>query len=588
MAIYHLTVRTGSRTSGQSAKAKADYIQREGKYACDSSEVLYAESGHMPEWAANGSQYWGAADLYERANGRLFKEIEFSLPIELTLKEQQVLVNDFVKHLTAFEVLPYTLAIHAGKGENPHVHLMISERKNDGIDRPASQWFGRYNAKQSDRGGAQKSESLKPKDWLEKTRESWADHANRALALAGHDARIDHRTLDKQGIERLPGIHLGPKVVEMENRGIRTDRADEALSIDRANSQIFDLQRQREVIENECNLEGQKFPKRKRISGADRATSPEHGSVGRGGPATDYGDAEGEREASRELVDPAGAGDVGMEDNSPGHESVSSGADSSKPECSERGLWLDLETMDGGVVRFDDAYSGAADRIVSLARLANSAGPGEPLVGDKTLRRDRTIQAIRMQLNAMGCDWYAVSMKDCATGKLLAREWTSQELVQSVLWLKRMNARGHDIYIRPAGRTEHGLVLVDELSFEDIARMKRNGEEPAVVLETRQEVYQAWVKVAEKVSSEHRNLIGGELARAYGGKLIEDGRLAGFTNQSNKNLKSGYYPWILCRESNGRVASNGTEMMIRAQKVIDSIKQTKEDREQSRRRGFSR
>ncbi|WP_264767783.1 MobA/MobL family protein, partial [Klebsiella pneumoniae] len=71
---------------------------------------------------------------------------------------------------------------------------MISERKNDGIERPADQWFKRYNAKQPERGGAQKSESLKPKGWLEQTREAWADHANRALERAGHDARIDHRT----------------------------------------------------------------------------------------------------------------------------------------------------------------------------------------------------------------------------------------------------------------------------------------------------------------------------------------------------------------------------------------------------------
>ncbi|MCV5334349.1 MobA/MobL family protein, partial [Escherichia coli] len=73
----------------------------------------------------------------------------------------------------------------------------------------------------------------------------------RALERAGHDARIDHRTLEAQGIERLPGIHLGPNVVEMEGRGIRTERADTALAIDTANGQIIDLQEYREVIEHE-------------------------------------------------------------------------------------------------------------------------------------------------------------------------------------------------------------------------------------------------------------------------------------------------------------------------------------------------
>ena len=259
MSIYHLTAKTGSRNGGQSAKAKADYIQREGKYARDRDEVLHTQSGHMPEWAERPSDYWDAADLYERANGRLFKEVEFALPIELTLEQQKALASEFAQHLTGAERLPYTLAIHAGDGENPHCHLMISERKNDGVQRPADQWFKRYNAKQPERGGAQKSESLKPKTWLEQTREAWAQHANRALEMAGHDVRIDHRTLEAQGIERLPGVHLGPNVVEMEGRGLRTDRADVALSIDTANGQIIDLHEYREAIEHERDRQSEEL-----------------------------------------------------------------------------------------------------------------------------------------------------------------------------------------------------------------------------------------------------------------------------------------------------------------------------------------
>ncbi len=99
--------------------AKADYIQREGKYARDMDEVLHAESGHMPEFVERPADYWDAADLYERANGRLFKEVEFALPVELTLDQQKALASEFAQHLTGAERLPYTLAIHAGGGENP-------------------------------------------------------------------------------------------------------------------------------------------------------------------------------------------------------------------------------------------------------------------------------------------------------------------------------------------------------------------------------------------------------------------------------------------------------------------------------------
>ncbi|MGD7646317.1 MobA/MobL family protein, partial [Ralstonia pseudosolanacearum] len=168
--------------------------------------------------------YWDAADLHERANGRLFKQIEFSLPVELTLDQQQELVDEFARHLTEVERLPYTLAIHKGGGNNPHCHLMISERRNDDVERQANQWFKRYNAKQPHRGGAQKSESLKPRAWLEQTRESWSDHANRALERVGHEARIDHRTLAAQRIDRLPQVHIGPNVAAMAERGILTDR----------------------------------------------------------------------------------------------------------------------------------------------------------------------------------------------------------------------------------------------------------------------------------------------------------------------------------------------------------------------------
>lgn len=295
MAIYHLTAKTGSRSGGQSARAKADYIQREGKYARDMDEVLHAESGHMPEFVERPADYWDAADLYERANGRLFKEVEFALPVELTLDQQKALASEFAQHLTGAERLPYTLAIHAGGGENPHCHLMISERINDGIERPAAQWFKRYNGKTPEKGGAQKTEALKPKAWLEQTREAWADHANRALERAGHDARIDHRTLEAQGIERLPGVHLGPNVVEMEGRGIRTDRADVALNIDTANAQIIDLQEYREAIDHERNRQSEEIQRHQRVSGADRTAGPEHGDTGRRSPAGHEPDPAGQR-----------------------------------------------------------------------------------------------------------------------------------------------------------------------------------------------------------------------------------------------------------------------------------------------------
>ena len=84
MAVYHLKVSIGSRAGGQSARAKADYIEREGRYEPDREELEHRESGNMPEWAKEDPRsYWEAADEHERANGSLCREIQFALPREL-------------------------------------------------------------------------------------------------------------------------------------------------------------------------------------------------------------------------------------------------------------------------------------------------------------------------------------------------------------------------------------------------------------------------------------------------------------------------------------------------------------------------
>lgn len=264
MAIFHLHAQTGSRNGGQSARAKMEYITRTGSYSRDRDEVLHSTSGHMPEWAADDPRaYWQAADDHERANGRLFKEVEFSLPRELPLDEQRQLADEFAQHLTAGERLPYTLAIHRGGDENPHCHLMISERINDGHDRTPETWFkraassGKKRAAAPETGGARKSTALKPKDWLEKTREAWAGIANAALERAGHAARIDHRSHAARGLEVEPQIHLGPNVVAIERKhGWAdgegwTDRGRIHQRIAATNAKILDFQAARDRLDAE-------------------------------------------------------------------------------------------------------------------------------------------------------------------------------------------------------------------------------------------------------------------------------------------------------------------------------------------------
>ena len=110
MAVFHLKVSVGSRADGQSARAKADYIEREGRYEPDREELEHRESENMPEWVEEDPRsYWEAADEHERANGSLFREIQFALPQELNEQERRELASGFARRLTEGE----RLALHA-------------------------------------------------------------------------------------------------------------------------------------------------------------------------------------------------------------------------------------------------------------------------------------------------------------------------------------------------------------------------------------------------------------------------------------------------------------------------------------------
>ena len=252
VAVYHLKASFGSRAGGQSACAKSDYIGREGKYEKDAEELEHTEHGNMPEWArSDPAKYWQAADENERANGRLYSEVQFALPQELSADGRREVAADFAEQLTGGERLPYTLAIHRGgtDGENPHAHLMFSERGHDGIERGAEQWFRRYNAKAPEQGGARKSRASKAGDWLDKARGAWERTANRALEQAGRGERIDRRSLaalrdeayragDLQRaaeLSREPNVHLGPERYRML-RGGASATVQQAARVKRTNA----------------------------------------------------------------------------------------------------------------------------------------------------------------------------------------------------------------------------------------------------------------------------------------------------------------------------------------------------------------
>ena len=148
MASYHLTAKIGKKGK---AAAHAAYIAREGKYSGrDRYEDLEATaSGNMPEWAAhNAAHFWQAADEHERVNGSVYREIEVALPRELTPSQRLELVQAFIEQEIG-DQHAYQFAIHTPKAaiekdDQPHAHIMYSERIRDGIARDPEQYFKRY------------------------------------------------------------------------------------------------------------------------------------------------------------------------------------------------------------------------------------------------------------------------------------------------------------------------------------------------------------------------------------------------------------------------------------------------------------
>ena len=272
--FYHLSFRSGSRAGGASARSASDYITREHEYADpDRDPAIHTESDHMPSWATDDpAAYWDAADLYERENGRLYVSADFALPRELSVEDQIELARAFAHELTDDEHLPYTLAIHAGRdrdghSHNPHAHLMFSERRNDGFERSRDQWFRRANSAQPDRGGAPKSRTFHGRGWVEQARERWAALTNQSLERAGRSERVDHRSYERQGVDREAGHHYGPAAAHMVGRGDGHERlegavaaVDDAASLQALEAEIDKLEAAREALLREGAPDQERAP----------------------------------------------------------------------------------------------------------------------------------------------------------------------------------------------------------------------------------------------------------------------------------------------------------------------------------------
>ena len=223
--FYHLSFRSGSRGSGACAGSAHDYITREGEYAGpDRDAALYTESRHMPAWAAEDPRaYWDAADLYERANGRLYVSGDFALPRDLSAEDQVDLARDFVETLTDRERLLYTFAIHAGHdGTARSTTLRLRpdpERQNDGSSGAARMVLMR-EPRTSRAGGAEEPRLPWSKTGLRKHARRSRAPSTRSPGARSRRMR-DHRSYVRQGAD-CESESTWPSAAHMVERGTST------------------------------------------------------------------------------------------------------------------------------------------------------------------------------------------------------------------------------------------------------------------------------------------------------------------------------------------------------------------------------
>ena len=234
MAIYHFAVQVVSRANGSSAVASAAYRAAErlpderlgrdhdfsNKAGVIHSEVMLPEGA--PERLSDRAVLWNTIEAGEkRKDAQLARDVEFSIPRELSREQGVALAREFVAKEFVGRGMVADLNVHWDFAKDgtpkPHAHVMLAMRSvgPEGFGAKVREWNAR--------------------DLLQGWREAWATHVNERLAELGIDARIDHRTLAAQGIDLEPQNKIGPAGARRELRGEHAERVEDHARIARDN-----------------------------------------------------------------------------------------------------------------------------------------------------------------------------------------------------------------------------------------------------------------------------------------------------------------------------------------------------------------
>lgn len=242
MAIYHLHIKSISRSDGRSATGAAAYRsgerirdERTGKLHNHSrrQDVAHKEiviskhiNGKEPEWAKDRAGLWNTVEQVEtRRNARVAREYEISLPAELNGSQRAQLAVGFAQELADRHRTIIDVAIHeprpGGDARNHHAHLLETTREI------TEEGFGAKAGLDMNFKARQELELPPGLVEFNMIRERWAGSVNEALRAAGFRERVDHRSYEAQGIDREPSPQLPYAAVQAERRGFRSEIAEQ-------------------------------------------------------------------------------------------------------------------------------------------------------------------------------------------------------------------------------------------------------------------------------------------------------------------------------------------------------------------------
>lgn len=247
VACPHFDVSIRQRSKGQSAVAGAAYMSAEKLFCeydqrtknfCYKQKEIVAKGILLPPNApreyADRQTLWNAVEASEKQwNAQLARGIIMALPRELPADQYEALVREYCMKQFVSKGMIADYAIHDKGDGNPHAHVMLTMRAMD----EHGKWLPKARRvyildENGERiplpNGDYKTRKERTTDWddpgnCERWRTAWADTTNRYLERAGEDVRLDLRSYERQGVDLVPTVHMGPVVTYLEQQGIRTE-----------------------------------------------------------------------------------------------------------------------------------------------------------------------------------------------------------------------------------------------------------------------------------------------------------------------------------------------------------------------------